>query len=295
MGLETGRETVAVEWVRADEEEGGEPLVARAPYLELVLEHPGLDATHADDRFFPQAVPYRAFDGERRVFYWQSVLSGAALGGGAPNAFWATTHELRPLGAGTGALAGPELLTRDGDVYEVVVDGTVAGDSTTARVDGYSPPRVSVQALDAGTAVVAAGDETVSVSAGDRETVDLSRQTVKPVDSSGEQPVTPELRVRFPGERTLYHPPRGGERALFPSFGLDLASAPNPVAVPTAHEELDHAALADRLGVDFSGRPFAERTLWQAFAYAAFDPHREEPPKIRQTESGLLVVANPAV
>lgn len=291
MSQEPAGETADVEWLRVDDERL-DPVVERAPYLELALEHPELDATHADGQFFPDAVPYRT-GGEPRVFYWRSVLPDGVRGAGAPSGFWATTHELRLLGAGTGGLAGPKLVAKDGDVHEVVVDGTVAGDSTTARVEGYSPPRVAVQALDADSAVVAAGGETVTVAAGDTATVELAEQTVDPEGGSERVQVAPVLRVRFPGERTVYHPPTGGQRALFPSFGLDLATVPNPVAVPTAHGELDHGALADALGVDLEARAYAERTLWQAFAYAAFDPHRGEPPRIRQTESGLLVVANP--
>lgn len=291
MGQETDSETVDVEWLRADGNRS-DPLVARAPYLELALEHPGLNATHADGRFFPDAVPYRLGD-ESRVFYWRSVLPTDAQGSGAPSGFWATTHELRLLGAGTGGLAGPRVVSSDGDVHEVVVDGTVAGDSTTARVRDYSPPPVSVQSLDATTAVVAAGDETATVAAGETASVALPEQAVVPDGDSETVSVRPVLRVRFPGERTVYHPP-GGEAAVFPSFGLDLATVPEPVAVPTAHGELDHAALADALGVDLDARPFAERTLWQAFAYAAFDPHRDDRPRIRQTEADVLVVANPA-
>jgi hypothetical protein len=292
MGQETVDGTVDVEWLRVDDEQS-EPLVERAPYLELALEHPDLDATHVDSRFFPDAVPYRLGD-ESRVFYWRSVLPSGAQGVRAPGAFWATTHELRLLGAGTAGLAGPRLLVGDGDVYEVVVDGTVAGDSTNARVREYSRPRVGVQSLCSERAVVAACDEATTVQAGDTATVELPEQTVTPEAESEQVSVTPVLRVRFPGERTVYHPPVGGERALFPSFGLDLASVSNPVAVPTTHGELDHGALADALDVDLVARPFAERTLWQAFAYAAFDPHREELPEIRQTQSGLLVVADPA-
>lgn len=288
-------ETVEVEWTEATDQ-GSQPLVARAPYVELALEHPDLDASHTDGQFFPDAVPYR-LAGEARVFYWRSVLPASVGSGGEPSGFWATTHELRLLGPGTGGLAGPRLLAGDGDTHDVVVDGTVAGDSTTARVEGYSPPRVAVRALDAESAVVGAGDESVTVYAGDAATVELPEQRVTPAGATEPVAVAPVLRARFPGERTVYHPPPGGEGveyALFPSFGLDLASLPNPVRVPTAHGELDHGALADALGVGLGERPFAERTLWQAFAYAAFDPHRDEPPRIRQTESGLLVVANPA-
>jgi hypothetical protein len=123
----------------------------------------------------------------------------------------------------------------------------------------------------------------------------LPEQTVRLADSGGaETEVAPALRVRFPGVRTLYHPPADEGGALFPSFGLDLGNLPNPVPVPTAHGELDHGALADALGVDLDDRPYAERTLWQAFAYAAFDPHRDDPARLRQTDAGLLVVANPA-
>jgi len=296
MGLERAESTAAAEWVRATDQPT-EPVVETAPYLELALEHPGLDATHADGRFFPDAVPYRA-DGESRVFYWRSVLAeDAGAGPGAASAFWATTHELRALGAGTGGLAGPRLLdgAGDGGVHEVVVDGTVAGDSTTARVRGYSAPSVSVRSLDADAATVAAAGETATVAAGDRAAVELPEQTVRLADSGGEEAdVAPVLRVRFPGVRTLYHPPADEGGAVFPSFGLDLGDVPDPVSVPTAHGELDHGALADALGVDLDDRPYAERTLWQAFAYAAFDPHRDDPPRLRQTDAGLLVVANPA-
>lgn len=291
MGQETAETTAAVEWARATDQPP-DPVVAAAPYLELALEHPQLDATHADGQFFPDAVPYRTGD-QARVFYWRSVLAEDAAGSGAPSAFWATTHELRALGAGTGGLAGPRLLARDGDVHEVVVDGTVAGDSTTARVRGYSPPGVTIHSLDADSATVAAGDETVTLAAGETTTVALSSQSVRPADASESVVVAPVLRIRFPGVRTVYHPPPGSECAVFPSFGLDLAGLPDPVSVPTEHGELDHGALADALGADLDDRPYAERTLWQAFAYAAFDPHRDDPPRLRQTDAGLLVVVNP--
>ena len=186
------------------------------------------------------------------------------------------------------------MFARDGEVHEVVVDGTVAGDSTTARVRDYSPPRVAVASVGPERAVVAAGDETASVTAGETATVELPSQTVTQAGRGTPVAVTPVLRVRFPGERTVYHPPTAGDHAVFPGFGLDLASVPNPVPVPTAHGELDHEALADALGVALADRPFAERTLWEAFAYAAFDPHRDSDPRLRQTAAGLLVVANPA-
>lgn len=265
-----------------------DPIEVTLPYLELRLEHPGLDATRFADGFFPDAVPYR--DGSTAtVFYWRSGLAGDS----PPPSDWvgacATTHSLSPIDAGNDV--APALLTERGDGTEVVVDGTVAGDSTTARLAGYRPPRVAVRMVDEVTVRVQVGGSTVLVPTGTRSTVRLPRQTV---GTDGEEPeelvVTPLLRVRFPGRRRLVHPQPGSDGALFPPFGLDLDALPNPVPVPTLGGELDHESLADVVGVHLAERPYPERVLWQAFAYSAFDPHQDTTAVIGQSPAGYLVV-----
>ncbi len=292
--------TTSISWTR-ERRDRPAPLVERVPYVELRLEHPSLEADRFGDAFFPDAIPYES-RGERRVFYWRSALPPD----GPASADWtgvcATTHGLRALTAdGT---RSPPLWTRDGTiggdavsgadaVHEIVVDGTVAGDSKLAAVRDYSPPAIPVRSVDADAVSLETPAGTRTVAAGERTTVELPSQSVVTADGES-RTVTPRLRVRYPGPRTLYHPARGADAALFPAFGLDLETLPNPVPVPTAAGELDDRGLASALGVDLAERPYPERVLWQAVAYGAFDPHRETEPRLSQPRDDLLRLENPA-
>lgn len=280
----------AVPWRDASADPIPDPLVRRVPYLELTLEHPGLDPTGHDDRFFPDAVPY-ALNGEPRVFYWRSALSRSATATTEWQAACATT-------SGFDAIGGlpsppPSLTTRDGDSVTVVVDGTVAGETTTARLDGYSPPDVRVEAVSESAVELAVDGDGYGVPAGERRRIELPERRVDPAGTgSGPASVAPELVARYPGRRVLHHPAPGSDSRLFPSFGLDVDDLPNPVPVPTAAGELDVAALAATLDVDLSDRPYPERVLWRAFAYTAFDPHGETAPELAQLRTGHIVLAS---
>ncbi|WP_226023857.1 hypothetical protein [Halomicrobium salinisoli] len=277
-----------VEWRRLSPDAVASPVVRRLPYLEVKLEHPGLEPTARGGRFVPDAVPYE-LDGTPRVFYWRSALTPSS---GEPSAWeltCASTHEL----VGVAALPsdGPALVTGAGDVTTLIVEGTVAGDATTCRVRSYDAPAVAVtDRSESGIELTVAGTD-YELSAGERRRIALPEQRVEPLDGDRDPTtVAPELAVRYPGRRELHHPARGGGYRLFPSFGADLDEVANPLAVPTAAGELDHAALAADLGIDLSRRPYPERVLWQAFAYAAFDPHADGTPAVTQLESGHLVV-----
>ncbi|QCC57957.1 hypothetical protein NP511_05320 [Natrinema thermotolerans] len=299
-GTDARESTTPISWTRGSQDRPA-PLVERVPYVELRLEHPSLEADRFGDAFFPDAIPYE-FRGERRVFYWRSVLPPD---GPAP-ADWtgvcATTHGLRALTAdGT---RSPPLWPQDGTtgdgaasgtdaVHEIIVDGTVAGDSTVAAVREYSPPAIAVRSADADAVSLETPAGSLSVPAGERTTVELSSRSVRSATGDETRTVTPQLRVRYPGPRTLYHPARGSDAALFPAFGLDLEALPNPVPVPTAAGELDDRGLAAALGIDLSERPYPERVLWQAVAYGAFDPHRETEPRLSQPRDDLLRLENP--
>lgn len=282
-------ETVPVEWRRAPSDELAPPLVERVPYVELALEHPDLEPTRYGESFFPDAVPYE-YDDTHRVFYWRPAL-GSATRRENRAGICATTDDLAVVPA-FGECA-PELTrSRDG-ATEVVVDGTIAGDSTRALLDAYSSPNVRIRALSSERLELAAGGDEFAISAGARRRVALAERTVDRPDADPVS-VTPELAVRFPGERELHHPSPGGEYRLFPSFGLDLDAVPSPVPVPTANGELDHAALAASLGVDLSDRPYPERVLWQAFAYEAFDPYADVSPRIAQFPDGHVALLSSA-
>lgn len=286
MGSETAE--VRIPWEETDGEPP-KPVVRRTPYAEVKLEHPGLEATMFGSGFFPDAVPY-TFGTEERVFYWRpSVVDDPP-----PPTSWSgvcsTTHRLRPTDDGS---VRPRPWEERDDGTEVVVDGTVAGDSTTVTLRGYTTSEVLVS-FDHGSVRVEAGGKTYTVSRGDRNETDLPTQSgVRIADSGdGESEVTPRLTVRFPGERTVYHPAVDSGSAIFPSFGIGISDIPHPVPVPTENGELNHRALASVLGVDLSDRPYPERVLWQAFAHTVFGTRRETEARLGVSE-GLFVVVNP--
>ncbi|WP_199722779.1 hypothetical protein [Haloplanus aerogenes] len=139
-------------------------------------------------------------------------------------------------------------------------------------------------------ALTVAGSE-YTIATGERRRIRLSEQRVEPAEhEGGPTTVTPELVVRYPGRRELHHPAMDTDYRLFPSFGLDLDTLPNPISVPTEAGELDDGALADELGVHRSDRPYPERVLWQAFAYTTFDPRDDTPPELTQLETGHIVL-----
>lgn len=285
----TGSSTASISWRRL-ETEPREPIVFEGPYVELKLEHPGLEATRFRDAFFPDAIPYRLGD-EHRIFYWRSAFQPATLAPKNWDGLCATTHALTAVTHEKPS--GPRLWTRRDDCHELVVDGTIAGDSTTIGVRGYATPDILVSSITPEKVRLDVADDSIFVSADSRRSVQLPPQTVSPLsEATSEVTISPRLVVRYPGTRTVYHPALGGEYALFPSFGLDIDDFPNPIPVPTNNGELDHHALSSMLEVDLSDRPYPERVLWQAFAYNAFDPSREGAPQLTQLDD-LILLENP--
>lgn len=277
----------SVEWRRTPPDAVSAPIVRSLPYLELKLEHPALEPIAYGDRFFPDAVPYE-LGGASRVFYWRPAVAPSAAAPVNWELACATPHDF--VGLDSLPADGPPLVTEGQSSTMLVVDGTIAGDTTTARVASYSVPGVSIDSRSAGEIELTVAGDDYSVLAGGRRRIGLPKQRVEPVGGDGESTVTPELVVRFPGWRELHHPAPEATYRLFPSFDLDLDEIPNPLAVPTTTDELDDSALAAELGVDLSRRPYPERVLWQAFVYTAFDPHIEVTPELTQLETGHIVV-----
>lgn len=282
-------ETTDVEWEYVSHADLPEPIVRRVPYVELKLEHPDLDPSRYGESFFPDAVPYASGD-DHRVFYWRPTLGAATSDPSAWAGVCATTDSLSAVTRDESH--APVLVSRQGEereATEIVVEGTIAGDSTTTRVESYAVPDVEIRDLSGPRVELLADEEPHVVSAGERRRASLSERTVElPDRDGGPRSVGPQLVVRFPGERELHHPALGAEYRLFPSFGLELDALPASVAVPRTNGELDYAALAESLGVELSARPYPERVLWQAFAYTAFDPHADAVPRLSQFPTGHL-------
>lgn len=286
-GSTDGR-TTEIEWVRLAHANVPDPIVRRIPYVELKLEHPGLDSTRFGESFFPDAVPY-VLDDEHRVFYWRPTLPTETSDPSLWEGVCATTDALSIVTAAESHSL--DFVTQQADATEVVVDGTIAGDSTTALVGSYVDPDVRIRELSESRLELQVDGTTYVVPPETRRRISLSEQTVERVDGDGESAsVTPELVIRFPGERELHHPACGSEYQLFPSFGLELDSVPSPLPVPTTNGELDYATLATSLDIDLSARPYPERVLWQAFAYTAFDPHADTVPHLSQFPTGHLAL-----
>lgn len=288
MGESADDVLTTVEWRHISSDGISQPIVQRIPYLELKLEHPELEPSGHSDRFFPDAVPY-GLDDNPRVFYWRSALSPSA---GEPDAWklaCATTHEL--VGFDSLPADGPSLVTEGASGSILVVDGTIAGDATTSHVASYTAPEVTINEQSDTSTKLTVNETQYSVSIGERRRIRLDEQYVQPVSGDGDPtPVTPELVVRYPGRRELHHPDRGAMYRLFPSFDLNLDEIPNPLPIPTTADELDDEALATKLGVDLSQRPYPERVLWQAFAYTAFNLHTDATPELTQLGTGHIVL-----
>ncbi|WP_336328265.1 hypothetical protein [Halovenus sp. HT40] len=275
--------TATVEWRPLPADRLDAPLVWTGPYVECKLEYPILEPTCLGDQFFPDSIPYES-DTEHRVFYWRRRFPDVFPRPERWTGVCATTHELAALTADSSHTLSLTQSTPEGD--ELVVDGTIVGDSKTALVSECSPPTVELRRASDEAVELALDGESARITAGDRERIELSRRVVETEYGSAIS-ATPELTVRFPGRRTIYHP--GEEYCLFPPFGLDLAEIPNPLEVPTARGELDHDRLASAVGIDIAARPYPERILWQAFAVTAFDPHATTA-EIAQFPSGELAV-----
>ncbi len=278
-------------WERVSADQIEPPIQVGLPYVELKLEHPDVEPTQFSNSFFPDVVPYQ-IGAEHRIFYWRSALSA----GHAPLAQWAgvcaTAHRVEPIT--TGKSMAPTLVTTADATHVVVVDGIIGGESTEAILSQYEPPRILVDRVTADAVVLDTPAGRRRVSSGNREQIELLPQRVRVGDSKKRICVTPQLHIRYPGQRVVYHPAPDATYALFPSFGLTLDDVPNPVSIPQTGDDLDDTALTAAFGVDLSARPYAERVLWQAFAYTSFSPHRESPPQLAQLDSGLLAVLNPS-
>ncbi|WP_436900808.1 hypothetical protein [Halovenus halobia] len=275
-----------VTWQEAPATAFDSPLVWNGPYVECKLEHSELEPTCLGDQFFPDSVPYRSGENDR-VFYWRNRLPTVV----PPREGWtgvcATTHDLAPLVHDS--RHEPTLLQSFDDEFEIVVDGTIVGDSKTALVSTYSPPQIDIQHVTSDGLELEIEGEKKLIPAGSRQRFSLSEQTVE-TEHGTAVPTTPELVVRFPGERAIYHPAPSDNYCLFPSFGLDIDDIPRRVHVPTNMGELDHDALAAEFGIDVTERPYPERILWQAFAFTAFDPNANSEPTLTQFESGEFAV-----
>lgn len=279
---------IPVEWRQISADAISSPIVQWVPYLELKLEHLDLEPGGHSDRFFPDAVPYN-LDDVPRVFYWRPALTASANESEAWELACATTHEL--VGFDSLPVEGPSLVTVGASGTILVVDGTIAGDATTGHVASYTVPELTIDdRCDAGIELTVNGTD-YSISVGERRRICLAEQCVQPIDGGSEPTtVTPELVVRYPGLRELHHPAHGATYRLFPSFGINLNEIPNPLPIPTMADELDDAALATKLGVNLSQRPYPERVLWQAFTYTAFDLHTDTTPELTQLETDHIVL-----
>jgi|GEM_PF-773679 len=285
------------------------PIVVESPYVELALEHPDLPATRMGGAFWPAAVPYE-FDGEHRVFYWRDELDAGTPEPTADAVLadargWVATPDTLIPGQKRGQEFVGLAADTDAGGHEVVVDATIAGDSTSTHVDGYQPPRIVIREQTADSVTVAGNGHITRVSAGNSEQIELPAQTVTLLDSPtnpasevnhdvGDRvETTPVLCARHPGTRRLYHPAPGSDYLLFPSFGIDLPTDSGRVPGDPDSVERDLDAIADSLGAALSGRPYPERVVWEAFVYAAFDPDRAGAVELTQFENGLLAVHDP--
>jgi hypothetical protein len=281
------RETTSVSWNSVPASNFEAPLVWTGPYVECKLEHRGLEPTCVGEQFFPDSVPYEANSGWR-VFYWRPRLPDVTPVTDAWTGLCATTHELAPTTHHDGH--EPTLFQACESGSELVVDGTIVGDAKTALVSEYSPPEIELRHVtEDGVEFVIDGEHTF-VPVGEREQFSLSERHVE-TKYGTEVTTMPELVVRFPGQRTVYHPAPRSNYHLFPSFGLDIEEIPNPIDVPTQWDELDHNALAGELGLDITSRPYPERVLWQAFAFTAFEPNTASPVELTQFSSGEIAVS----
>jgi len=280
------RETTSVSWSAVPASQFDPPLVWTGPYVECKLEHRGLEPTCVGEQFFPDSVPYEASSGWR-VFYWRPRLPDVTPAMDAWTGLCATTHELAPTTHSE--THEPTLFQVCESEDELVVDGTIVGDAKTALISDYSAPEIELRHVtEEGVEFVVDGEPAL-VPVDERERISLSERHVE-TRYGTEVTTMPELVIRYPGQRTVYHPALRSDYHLFPSFGLDIEEIPNPLDVPTQWDELNHNALAVELGLDITSRPYPERVLWQAFAFTAFEPNADSPVELTQFQSGEIGV-----
>lgn len=318
------RDATSGSWTAISPADVPDPITATGPYVELALEHPSLVATRHAGSFWPAALPYRISD-EQRVWYWCDRLASASKPVAATSAGWCATpnllYQVEP-----GQPCTPRLVDATATGHELTVDATIAGDSTTAHVAGYTPPAVAIAELTPHAVELTVDDDPVVVPVRESTTLDCPPQTVERLDDAAtpdtahpdavnsesagsHEPrtpntgndeengthimVTPRLRVRYPGPRAIYHPPPDGDYLLFPSFGIDLETARSRVPIDPDTPDRDLDAIADALDATVDSRPYPERVLWEAFCYAAFPLDHEEATQLTQFENGLLGVLDP--
>ena len=279
-------ETTPVSWNAVPASDFEAPLVWTGPYIECKLEHRGLEPTCVGDQFFPDSIPYET-DSGWRVFYWRPRLPDVTPAPDAWTGLCATTHELVPTTIPEAH--DPTLFQPCESGFELVVDGTIVGDAKTTLVSEYSPSEIELRQITDDGVTFVVDSEPTFVSVGERKRISLSKRFVE-TQYGTEVTTIPELVVRFPGQRTVYHPAPRSDYHLFPSFGLDIEEIPNPIEVPTQWDELDHNALAGELGLDITSRPYPERVLWQAFAFTAFEPNSGASIDLTQFQSGEIAV-----
>ncbi|MCG1002486.1 MULTISPECIES: hypothetical protein [Halobacterium] len=278
--MDSVRDFEGVEWTLASASERAAPVRQRVRYLEAILEYRELEATRFGGGFFPDSVPYTCGE-EARVFYWRSVLDVSTPPASKWDVVCATPYRVHP--ASEGEAVSPALTADDGRT--VVVEGTVGGDSTEAELAERQQVAVTIERVEAGGAVVVADGDRYHVERGQRRELPLGERRVELPD--GERATaTLVLSVRYPGDRTFYHPAIDATYRLFPSFGVDLDDAPPTLDVAPG-PSVDEDAVAAELGVDLDSRPYAERVLWQAFVHTAFG---EGAPTLTQFPDGLLAV-----
>jgi hypothetical protein len=280
------QETTAVSWNSVPATEFETPLVWTGPYVECKLEHRELEPTCVGEQFFPDSIPYET-DAGWRVFYWRSRFPDVTPASDAWTGLCATTHGIVPT---THSEAHkPTLFQACESGFELIVDGTIVGDAKTTLVSDYATPEIKLQHITEDGVEFVTGGETTFIPVDERERIPLPERHVETKHGT-EVMTVPELAVRYPGQRTVSHPVPNSDYHLFPSFGLDIEEIPSPLGVPTRRDELDHDALARKLGIDITSRPYPERVLWQAFAFTAFEPNSATPVELTQFPNGEIAV-----
>jgi len=281
------RSPEAVRWERAPAGSFRDPITVEVPYLELTLEHPGLEPTELGESFFPTRFPTFSMasngcstGGTRSPRSIRARPIGVASARRRTN--WRRSHRGRLTRRRS--TARTESVRRGGrrDRRGATRRQRVCALLRTASRYGRRHHRGGCHGRDGGRQLRIPVGDRASISLPERQ-VTLEEQTNRRRRSRRGCP------FGIPASKRSITPIRLPEYRLFPSFDLDL-DAGRPVTIPTSHDELEPIALADTLDVDLVSRPYPERVLWQAFAFEVFDPHRDGCPRLAQYPSGLLAV-----
>lgn len=287
MSRATNTDSQRVTWEHVPYATFESPVSWTGPYVECKLEHPQLEPTCLGERFFPDSVPYQA-EAEQRVFYWRNRLSDVPKLPEQWSSLCASPHEL--VATTEYESCQPTLFQATREGYELIVDGTIVGDSKTAFVSQYQESVVELLSASKECVEFRVGEECMTVESGDRDRITLPERTVE-TEFGTPIPVRPELEVRYPGVRTVYHPAPASSYHLFPSFSLDIEEISRTLDVPTTWGELNQEELANILGIDITSQPYPERILWRAFAFTAFDPHSAAQSRMTQFPDGKFAIA----